>query len=30
MIGNILFLIGLIVAVGVGFGYFRDLGDVSR
>jgi len=30
MIGNILFLIGLIVAFGIGFAYFRDLGDVSQ
>jgi hypothetical protein len=30
MLGNILFLIGLFVAVGVGFIYFRDLGDVSQ
>ena len=30
MIGNILFLIGLIVAIGVGFAYFRDLGDISQ
>ena len=30
MLGNMLFLIGLIVAVGVGFAYFRDLGDVSQ
>jgi len=30
VIGNILFLIGLIVAIGVGFAYFRDLGDISQ
>jgi len=30
LIGNILFLIGLIVAIGVGFAYFRDLGDISQ
>ena len=30
MIGNILFFIGLIVAFGLGFAYFRDLGDVSQ
>ena len=30
MLGNMLFFIGLIVAVGVGFAYFRDLGDVSQ
>ena len=30
MLGSMLFLIGLIVAVGVGFAYFRDLGDVSQ
>jgi hypothetical protein len=30
MLGNILFSIGLIVAAGLGFIYFRDLGDVSQ
>jgi hypothetical protein len=30
MLGNLLFLIGLVIAVGVGFAYFRDLGDVSQ
>ncbi len=30
MLGNTLFLIGLVVAAGVGFAYFRDLGDVSQ
>jgi len=30
MIGNILFLIGFVIAIGVGFAYFRDLGDVSQ
>jgi uncharacterized membrane protein len=30
MLGNILFLIGLVVAAGVGFLYFRDFGDVSQ
>jgi hypothetical protein len=30
MLGNTLFLIGLVVAAGVGFIYFRDLGDVSQ
>lgn len=30
MLGNTLFLIGLVVATGVGFAYFRDLGDVSQ
>ena len=30
MLGNILFIIGLVVSVGLGFIYFRDLGDVSQ
>ena len=30
MIGDILFWLGLIVAAGIGFAYFRDLGDVSQ
>jgi hypothetical protein len=30
MLGNTLFLIGLVVAAGVGFVYFRDLSDVSQ
>ena len=30
MLGNLLFLIGLVITVGVGFAYFRDLGDVSQ
>ena len=30
MIGNTLFLIGIVVAVAIGFAYFRDLGDVSQ
>jgi hypothetical protein len=30
MLGNTLFLIGLVVAAVVGFAYFRDLGDVSQ
>jgi hypothetical protein len=30
MLGTLLFLIGLIVALGIGFFYFRDLGDVSQ
>ena len=30
MIGNMLFLIGFVIAIGVGFAYFRDLGDVSQ
>ena len=30
MLGNILFFVGLGVAAGVGFAYFRDLGDVSQ
>jgi hypothetical protein len=30
MLGNTLFLIGIVVAVIIGFAYFRDLGDVSQ
>jgi hypothetical protein len=30
MLGNTLFLIGIVVAVVIGFAYFRDLGDVSQ
>jgi hypothetical protein len=30
MLGNLLFLIGLIVCLGIGFIYFRDLGDFSQ
>jgi len=30
MLGNTLFIIGLLIAVGLGFVYFRDLGDVSQ
>ncbi len=30
MLGNLLFLIGFIVSLGIGFFYFRDLGDVSQ
>ncbi|MDX2502071.1 MAG: DUF3179 domain-containing (seleno)protein [Deltaproteobacteria bacterium] len=30
MLGNTFFLLGLLVAVGIGFVYFRDLGDVSQ
>jgi hypothetical protein len=30
MLGNTLFLIGLVVSAGLGFFYFRDLGDVSQ
>ena len=30
MLGNILFIIGLVVSLCVGFIYFRDLGDVSQ
>ena len=30
MVGNILFIFGLIVSLGLGFIYFRDLGDVSQ
>jgi len=30
MFGNIFFLIGLVVSVGIGFIYFRDLGDLSQ
>lgn len=30
MLGNLLFYAGLIVALGIGFLYFRDLGDVSQ
>jgi hypothetical protein len=29
MFENILFALGLVVAVGIGFVYFRDLGDIS-
>jgi hypothetical protein len=30
MFENILFALGLVVAVGIGFVYFRDLGDISQ
>ena len=30
MLGNTLFVTGLLIAVGLGFVYFRDLGDVSQ
>jgi hypothetical protein len=30
MLGNFLFLVGLIPAVGIGWIYFRDLGDVTQ
>ncbi|WP_170517250.1 DUF3179 domain-containing (seleno)protein [Ruegeria atlantica] len=30
MVGNILFALGVIVSLGVGFVYFRDLGDISQ
>lgn len=30
MLGNTLFTIGLLISVGLGFVYFRDLGDVSQ
>jgi hypothetical protein len=30
MLGNTLFLIGIVFAVVIGFAYFRDLGDVSQ
>lgn len=30
MLGNILFALGLIVSLGIGFVYFRDLGDISQ
>jgi hypothetical protein len=30
MLGNVPFLLGLAVALGIGFLYFRDLGDVSQ
>jgi hypothetical protein len=30
MLGNTLFLIGIVVAVVIGIAYFRDLGDVSQ
>jgi len=30
MLGNILFAIGLIVSTGIGFVYFRDLGDITQ
>lgn len=30
MLGNTLFIIGLLISVGLGFAYFRDLGDVSQ
>ncbi|WP_171209661.1 MULTISPECIES: DUF3179 domain-containing (seleno)protein [unclassified Ruegeria] len=30
MIGSIIFALGLIVSLGIGFVYFRDLGDVSQ
>ena len=29
MIGQILFTAGLVVALLIGFAYFRDLGDIS-
>ncbi|WP_170403163.1 DUF3179 domain-containing (seleno)protein [Ruegeria arenilitoris] len=30
MVGNILFVLGMIVSLGIGFVYFRDLGDISQ
>ncbi|MDJ0858589.1 MAG: DUF3179 domain-containing (seleno)protein [Dinoroseobacter sp.] len=30
MLANLVFLLGLVVSVGIGFVYFRDLGDVSQ
>ncbi len=30
MVGNILFALGLIASLGIGFVYFRDLGDISQ
>lgn len=30
MIGHILFTIGLVIALLIGFSYFRDLGDISQ
>ncbi|MTI02187.1 DUF3179 domain-containing (seleno)protein [Roseibium sp. RKSG952] len=30
MVGNLVFALGLIVSLGIGFVYFRDLGDVSQ
>jgi hypothetical protein len=30
MLGNTLFLVGIVVAVVIGFAYFRDLGDISQ
>lgn len=30
MLGNSLFALGLIVALGIGFIYFRDLGDITQ
>ena len=30
MLGNILFYLSLVVALYIGFAYFRDLGDVSQ
>ncbi len=30
MVGSIIFALGLIVSLGIGFVYFRDLGDVSQ
>jgi len=30
MIGHILFAIGLVIALLIGFSYFRDLGDISQ
>ncbi len=30
MVGNIVFALGAIVSLGIGFLYFRDLGDVSQ
>ncbi|MGI9367415.1 MAG: DUF3179 domain-containing (seleno)protein, partial [Ruegeria sp.] len=30
MAGNIIFALGLVVSLGIGFVYFRDLGDISQ
>ena len=30
MLGHLLFFAGLVVAMGIGFAYFRDLGDASQ
>ncbi|WP_127113949.1 DUF3179 domain-containing (seleno)protein [Shimia sediminis] len=30
MLGNLLFYVGLLVSCGIGFVYFRDLGDISQ